>query len=82
MNLKIQNLTVTLVRGNRGIPTTGHRPHNNESGGNHHARDDITLAVYNDVSRERSVDSEQQLRSQSSEDAGHRRRRNVREKKY
>ena len=39
---------------------------------NHHARDDITAAVYNYVSRERPVESEQQYRRQSSEDAGHR----------
>ena len=46
---------------------------------NHHAGDDITALMHNDVSRELPADSKQQLRSQSSEDAGHRRRRSVRE---
>jgi hypothetical protein len=64
---------------NSGRPTPGHHPHNNQSETNHHARDDITPTMYNDVSRERSVDSEQEPRSQSSEDAGHSRRRNIRE---
>ena len=32
----------------------GHRPHN-ESGSDHHARDDITSAVYNDVNREHTL---------------------------
>ena len=63
-NLKIQNSNSHLERENSGRPTTGHRPHNNESGSNHHARDDITPTVYNDESRQHSVDSEQQPRSQ------------------
>ena len=62
-NLKIQNSSSHLERENSDRPTTGHRPHNNESGSDHHARD-ITSAVYNDVNREHSVDSELQPRSQ------------------
>ena len=61
---KFKNSNSHLERENSGRPTTGHRPHNNKSGSDHHARDDITSAVCNDVSRERSVDSEQQPRSQ------------------
>ena len=59
-------------RGNSGRPATGPRPQNNQSETNHHARDDITAPVYNDVSRERPVDFDQQHKSQSSEYAGHR----------
>jgi hypothetical protein len=86
-NLKIQNSVTQrgaiaadqpqdIARTNNN---TEHHPHNNESETNHHTCDDITPTVYNDVSRECSVDSEQQPRSQSSEDAGHRRRQNVRQ---
>ena len=32
----------------------GHRPHNNESGSDHHARDDITSVVYNDVGKQKT----------------------------
>ena len=81
-NLKIQNSNSHLERENSSRSTTGHRPHNNKSGSDYHARDDITSAVYNDINREHSVDSEQQPRSQVSNDAVHRSRQHISEKNY
>ena len=78
---KIQNSNSHSERGNSSRSTTGHRPHNNQSENNRHAGDDIATLKDNVVNRELPVDSEQQHRNQSSEDAGHSRRRNIREKK-
>ena len=73
---KFKNLNSHSERGISGRPTTGHRPHNKQSETNY-----IAELLYNNVSRELPVDSKQQNRSQSPEDAGHRCGRNVREKK-
>jgi hypothetical protein len=55
--------------GIRGRPTTEYQLHNHQSEISLHAGDDMTDLLYNNVSRELSVDYEQQHRSQTSEDA-------------